>query len=108
MSLVKLYFAADLRLFPEYNNYSDIKIYKKGPDRVSYPFSEFVQCLWFAWERGHHNHNWVSANPPFTNPAYGPEVSLSKSLLYIYMYVVIVPNSCVWDSWNSAWVPHFL
>ena len=76
VSLVKLYFAADLRLFPEYNNYSDIKIYEKiyekGPDRVSYPFSEFVQCLWFAWEGGHHDHNWVSANPPFTNPAYGP------------------------------------
>ena len=72
MSLVKLYFAADLRLFPEYNNYSDIKIYKKGPDRVSYPFSEFLQCLWLAWEGDHHDHHWVSANPPFTNPAYGP------------------------------------
>ena len=37
VSLVKLYFAADLRLFPEYNNYSDIKVYKKGQTEFPIP-----------------------------------------------------------------------
>ena len=41
--LVKLDFAADLTLFPEYTIIIKINIIK-NQSRVSYPFSEFVEC----------------------------------------------------------------
>ena len=88
--LVKLDFATDLTLFPEYTKNK----YYKEPSRVSYPFSEFVECRYGKGDTPllhplpmvvvrpycavalspHlcHGHNCGSANPPFKNPAYRP------------------------------------
>ena len=62
--LVKLDFAADLTLFPEYTIIIKINIIKTQ-SRVSYPFSEFVEC---RYGKGDH--------PPLALSPYGGCVAI--------------------------------